>query len=683
MEGLLARCSSWAPSALARCMVPSLAATRLPPPLPLLLLLLVGSASVVEGVPTVPKPKPHGGGAAPPEQPGAGEPDKRWFKKWRGERPGLEKGEQSFHAPRPVDFDVDEALKALPVTDEMVAQWDQEEDQPVASFAYTVALALGGVASLPERAAPGFASKVTIHAIGAAKYREARIEDTFGALCQVLKLNPQLSQIAEIDIVLVGPTLSLGPTKDAAPVIVEAAGCRTSVSVFSGGYSEAVLKEFPDPPDVVVGFDVDAYTCSWRKSLLYIIENQLPTVFSFMMPHEALWVEELLAEPGEAFGKPSHAECAADLEKQRKMLAKEADREEAQKKSVKGEEGKEDGGSEAQKKRFTAMEKRHTVARDEMSALMEGGSADDLLNWKPVESSYEISHRIDVFISPFDEAPMVGNNPFGGKKVTRGVTTNGLIGMLPPSKTAAETDASGGGGGGGGSVAPPEKGGGEHEHEHDKNVRAIFGHPNSHLLGFLVVAATASDTTPVKAVSAENQKKAGALLHTAKTRMQQEGRPLVSRWTAMDTNRAIREKVPGWTANLSLKHALAMSMSNSKHGGGGGGGGNGGGKGAEGYGGGGGRGKVGGGEAVAGGLFGKLKAGMGFGKTIKRAKEHVTEEFIEEKAALTEATGLLPKKHADFDLFKKQMLPKMALQGGAKADAAESTAKRPTVSNSK
>jgi hypothetical protein len=37
--------------------------------------------------------------------------------------------------------------------------------------------------------------------------------------------------------------------------------------------------------------------------------------------------------------------------------------------------------------------------------------------------------------------------------------------------------------------------------------------------------------------------------------MKEEGRPIMSRWTAMDTNRAIREKVPGWTANLSLRHA--------------------------------------------------------------------------------------------------------------------------------
>ena len=59
----------------------------------------------------------------------------------------------------------------------------------------------------------------------------------------------------------------------------------------------------------VTHFDVDAYTCSWRKSLLYIIQTHLPTVFSFMMPHEALWVEELLAYPSEAFGPPALQEC--------------------------------------------------------------------------------------------------------------------------------------------------------------------------------------------------------------------------------------------------------------------------------------------------------------------------------------------------------------------------------------
>lgn len=527
------------------------------------------------------------------------------------------------------DFDLEKAFKTLPVTEKMLVQWEQEDDQPVASFAYTVALALGGVAGLPERASPGFSSKVTVHAIGAAKYREARIEDTFGALCQVVKLNPVLSNIAEIDVVLVGPTLSLGPTKDAEPVVVEAAGCRTSVSIFSGGYTGAVLKEFPTPPDVVVGFDVDAYTCSWRKSLLYIIENQLPTVLSFMMPHEPLWVEELLALPGEAFGKASHAECAEDLERQRKILAKQAKHDE---KDAKKASKKKDLDQ------LTHVEKHHTIAMDELAALMEEGSADDLLDWSPVASSYDISQQLDVFIAPFDEAPMVGNNPFGGKRVTRGVAKT----LLPRPKAGTDNDSQG-----------KEA---EHEHEHDKSARAIFGHPNSHLFGFLVVPATASDTTAVKAVPSEEQTKAMALLHAAKVRMKDEKRPLISRWTAMDTNRAIREQVPGWTANRSVKKALQQAKKAMKA-----------------------HGKeqkkeV---EEKKGlhGLFGALKDGL-FGNEVeqklKKAQQKADEDFIAEKATLTEVTGLLPKKHADFELFKKQMLPKMALKGRAKADAAES-----------
>ena len=93
------------------------------------------------------------------------------------------------------------------------------------------------------------------------------------------------------------------------------------------------------------------------------------------------------------------------------------------------------------------------------------------------------------------------------------------------------------------------------EHEHDKAVRSIFGHPNSHLLGFLVVGAGNAAEGGLKAVPAESKRKAKQLLHNARERMKEEGRPIMSRWTAMDTNRAIREKVPGWTANLSLKHA--------------------------------------------------------------------------------------------------------------------------------
>ena len=66
---------------------------------------------------------------------------------------------------------------------------------------------------------------------------------------------------------------------------------------------------------------------------------QLPTVLSFIMPHEALWVQELLAEPGEAFGKPSHAECAEDLERQRKLLSKRAEKSASKSKKPKAQPG--------------------------------------------------------------------------------------------------------------------------------------------------------------------------------------------------------------------------------------------------------------------------------------------------------------------------------------------------------
>jgi hypothetical protein len=47
------------------------------------------------------------------------------------------------------------------------------------------------------------------------------------------------------------------------------------------------------------------------------------------------------------------------------------------------------------------------------------------------------------------------------------------------------------------------------------------------------------------------------------------------------------------------------------------------------------------------------------------------EQAIKSKAALTEATGLLPKKHADYSMFKEKMIPKMAEQGRDKRSPAE------------
>ena len=111
------------------------------------------------------------------------------------------------------------------VTDKMLADWKEEVEQSVASFAYTAALALGALATLPEVELGAEKTKLTVHAMGAAKYREGSVEASFGRLCAVAKqgLKP-FALLAEVDIVLVGPDL---PSARQAPVVVERDGCKT------------------------------------------------------------------------------------------------------------------------------------------------------------------------------------------------------------------------------------------------------------------------------------------------------------------------------------------------------------------------------------------------------------------------------------------------------------------------
>jgi hypothetical protein len=39
--------------------------------------------------------------------------------------------------------------------------------------------------------------------------------------------------------------------------------CTIVVQGFKGIYSTEVLERWPADPDIVIGFDVDLYTCSW------------------------------------------------------------------------------------------------------------------------------------------------------------------------------------------------------------------------------------------------------------------------------------------------------------------------------------------------------------------------------------------------------------------------------------
>ena len=303
------------------------------PPSKLLLLLLLYAYDRAHAIPTVPKPdKIAADIPKPPKRVPAGDAaakEPRASHAQTGRTPSaVGKGTEAEnvkaqHAKMMYDSIAKEEKAELTrmkdngwVTDRMLADWKEEPEQSVASFAYTAALALGALATLPEVELGAEKTKLTVHAMGAAKYREGSVEASFGRLCAVAKqsLKP-FALLAEVDIVLVGPDM---PSAD--PVVVERDGCKTTVTTFCGGYSENVAQATLVPPDLVVGFDVDAYTCSWRKSLLYLLQAKLPTVLSFMMPHEALWVEELLAHPTEAFGAAAHKECAVDLKHVRRRL---------------------------------------------------------------------------------------------------------------------------------------------------------------------------------------------------------------------------------------------------------------------------------------------------------------------------------------------------------------------------
>jgi len=271
-------------------------------------------------------------------------------------------------------------------------------------------------------------------------------------------------------------------------------------------------------------------------------------------------------------------------------------------------------------------------------------------------------------------------------------------------------------------------------------------HPNAHVFGFRAynkAAAPQQDGSDGLSLSPEKQEATKKLFAEALQRRKTEGRPLLSRWTAVDTNRAIRERVPGWTANRSIRNVLKTAgrggdraprdkggkgmkesmkdgggkdddprkqphekpalfgghehKASNKHGG------------EEGP------------NKKKKGLFQGLKDRLtgaaakeqtAIDDARKKADEFAADEeadqaadqealkivsqsiealtklaksngekagnmgevlegVIASKAALTEATGLLPKKHADYELFKRDMLPKMQIKSGDKRMPAE------------
>ena len=135
---------------------------------------------------------------------------------------------------------------------------------------------------------------------------------TYSELCQLL---PEYNQIT---VVLIGPRMldtqhgkegSLTVRGDSAE-----GPCTVVVQGFKGVFSSAIQEMWPKEPDLVIGFDVDLYTCSWRGTLLYLLHLSQTLgpkiVFTFFMVHEPVYMLEIFANYLESFGDDIRQDCA-------------------------------------------------------------------------------------------------------------------------------------------------------------------------------------------------------------------------------------------------------------------------------------------------------------------------------------------------------------------------------------
>ena len=90
--------------------------------------------------------------------------------------------------------------------------------------------------------------------------------------------------------------------------------CTVVVQGFKGVFSAEIQKMWPKEPDLVIGFDVDLYTCSWRGTLLYLLHLSQTLgpkiVFTFFMVHEPVYMLEIFANYLESFGDDIRQDCA-------------------------------------------------------------------------------------------------------------------------------------------------------------------------------------------------------------------------------------------------------------------------------------------------------------------------------------------------------------------------------------
>ena len=172
------------------------------------------------------------------------------------------------------------------------------------SFIFTILHVLHTEAVAPAWVPTG---EIVIHVIGASADRERNFLERFGQLCEA----ELLPRVRSVHVVLAGPELEKAQHGQTVTVGQSAhTDCEVQVSMYAGVYSSAVGATFPaaSRPDVVVGFNVDAYSCSFRPTVQHLLSREhVPTFFSFYHPHEPRWLLETLADPHLAFVRRSRS----------------------------------------------------------------------------------------------------------------------------------------------------------------------------------------------------------------------------------------------------------------------------------------------------------------------------------------------------------------------------------------
>ena len=181
------------------------------------------------------------------------------------------------------------------------------------SFIFTILHALHSLghpaASLVAAGAAGHA--VVVHTIGASKARELKFLGLFARLCEA----DMLPGARSVHVVLCGPDMDKVRDHGRSTVLEAQGACAVTVSRYVGVYDGGVAAAFPTAaePDVVVGFNVDAYSCSFRPTVQYLLQQALPTLFTFYHPHEPQFLLEQLAEPVQGFGPEAKERCVETL----------------------------------------------------------------------------------------------------------------------------------------------------------------------------------------------------------------------------------------------------------------------------------------------------------------------------------------------------------------------------------